>query len=374
MKVLVVSVFEIAQFPPIQTLCQTLRALGHAVTLLTLCNGTSKGTLDGIEVVDLGPARPSGISRVTYDQRLAKKVKSYCRDHGGEFDIIWTTSDLAARDCGRELYGHCYVIQLMELAEYVPVATQSNKMPHSNLVPELARRAHRVVVPEYNRSFIQQAWWDLPVRPAVLPNKPLVVPDSPQIEGKYLPDLERMQSETRRILLYQGVFTADRNFSGFLSASDRLGDDFAFFLMGVRDDSNGAALREQVKNHPNVETLPFIPAPQHLAFTKFGGIGLLPYRPSPGRQSPLNALYCAPNKIWEYARFGLPMIGSEVPGLTSIFERGGIGITCDIDDPDAIVQAAQTINLDYDAFSCRSRAYYDSIDVVEIVRNILEGA
>lgn len=52
----------------------------------------------------------------------------------------------------------------------------SDSRLHYRNIENLARRASRVVVPEYNRAHIQQAYWNLPRLPKVLPNKPY--PDS----------------------------------------------------------------------------------------------------------------------------------------------------------------------------------------------------
>ncbi|WP_165249044.1 glycosyltransferase family 4 protein [Adlercreutzia sp. ZJ141] len=146
------------------------------------------------------------------------------------------------------------------------------------------------------------------------------------------------------------------------------------YLMGLRDDESGRALREKIVGSNSIVLVEFVPAPQHLVFTKHAHIGLLPYQPAfAGRQSPLNALYCAPNKIWEYSRFGLPMIGSDVPGLTSVFTQVGLGVTCNINDPGSIVEAVRQIEADYGGYSKRSRAYFDSVNIVEIVRKILKG-
>lgn len=267
-------------------------------------------------------------------------------------------------------------MQLMELVDGVPAFSRRESLPfRSKLLVMQARAAFRVVVPEYNRSFIQQALWRIPSRPIVLPNKPIVgIDDSSVIDDKYLGVLERFKTESRKIILYQGVFSIDRNFLAIMDAVDQLGDEYALYLMGVRDDENGARIRAQAEGHKGVVPIPFVHSPQHLAFTRFGRIGLLPYRPGYGRESPLNALYCAPNKLWEYSRYGLPMLGSDVPGLTTLFASEGIGKTVDIDDADAIAVTIRSIEKDYEGYSSRSSAYFNSIDVVEIVRRILEGS
>ena len=45
-------------------------------------------------------------------------------------------------------------------------------------------------------------------------------------------------------------------------------------------------------------------------------IGVLSYFPRSGSIGrTLNPLYCAPNKIFEYSKYGIPMISNDVPAL-----------------------------------------------------------
>lgn len=376
MNILVAGVESMGQYPPILALCETLLELGHRVTVMERdCAALPQELRNNpnMEIIDLGK-RPSGALRVLDDIAIENKVKRYCINNAEYYDLVWTTSDISARACGRALFRVKHVMQLMELAEYVPAVTVRDMPFHSLVVPELARRAHRVVVPEYNRAFIQQAWWRLERRPAVLPNKSVLKSsdsDNP-VNGISQEIYSKFKSEKRKIILYQGVFSADRDFSKLIAAMDVIGQDYALYLMGVKNCERERieALRDGRKN---VVLIPFVPAPLHLAVTKFGHIGLLPYKPVYGRQSPLNALYCAPNKVWEYSKYGLPMIGSEVPGLSSLFSIHGLGVTCDIDNVAAFVRAVQQIESDYETYSNRSQQYFDSVDLSELVQKIVEG-
>lgn len=379
MNILVATEDNLDQYPPVATLTQALLELGHKVTLIC-CHGdlASDIILNNSRccLVDLG-SRPNGsLSSLKFDRLFRKKINELIRNSEPKFDLIWTCSVFTARDAGPVLLtgGHRHVMQLMELIEDLPAITHRYSVPFkSRLAIKMARSAYRVVVPEYNRSFIQQAWWKIPKRPAVLPNKPIVRSDLlPAVDERYSSLFRIFENEKRKIILYQGGFADDRGFRGPIEAVEKLGNDYVLYLMGVRDDLDGDRIRLEAKDHSQVVLIPFVPAPQHLAFTHFGYIGLMPYRPSyETGLSPLNALYCAPNKLWEYARFSLPMIGSDVPGLTSIFESKGIGKTVDIDNADAIISAIRYIESDYKSFSERSRLFFDSVDVLKTVQEII---
>lgn len=380
MNILVATEDNLDQYPPVATLTQALLELGHNVTLIC-CHGdlaSEEITRNPkCSIVDLGSRANGSLLSLKFDSFFRKKINDLIHDSKPQFDVIWTCSVFTARDAGPVLLsgGHRHVMQLMELIEDLPAFTHRYSIPFkSRLAIKMARSAYRVVVPEFNRSFIQQAWWKIPKRPAVLPNKPIFRSDElPTVDERYSSLLRIFESENRKIILYQGGFADDRGFQGPIEAVEKLGKEYALYLMGVRDDLDGDRIRHEVKDHSQIVLIPFVPAPQHLAFTHFGHIGLMPYRPSyETGLSPLNALYCAPNKLWEYSRFGLPMIGSDVPGLTSIFESKRIGITVDIDNADAIVSAIKLIESDYKSYSARSRSFFDSIDVVKTVHDILE--
>lgn len=375
MRVVVVRIGDISFFPPAISLTSALLDLGCDVTLIA--NGTKElperlKNCQALQLVDLGH-RGSAANRIMRIRHDPEIVRQYIDRHKSSIDCIWTTTDISARAVGDSAKSFPYVMQLSELVEYVPLFRMGASHLHSHKVIELARLASCVVVPEYNRAHIQQAWWDLPKTPIVLPNKPY--PDNISTLEKLPDDIKStLESDSRKKLLYQGLYTEDRNLEAYAKAIKILGDDYVLYIMG-KSLGQGESWYERLSRiTDNVVDLGFVPAPNHLAATPYGYIGLLPYKASKySRNSVLNAVYCAPNKIWEYSRYGLPMIGSDVPGLTYAFHDGGMGITTK-NDPEAIAEAVKTIDADYDTYSARSKAYYDSIDVKGIISKILREA
>ena len=71
---------------------------------------------------------------------------------------------------------------------------------------------------------------------------------------------------------------------------------------------------------------------------------------------------------------GLPMLGSDVPGLSSIFRENNIGIVSDSDDPISIANGVRAIESDYEAISASSREFYNSINMKELVSRVLDNA
>jgi glycosyltransferase involved in cell wall biosynthesis len=243
----------------------------------------------------------------------------------------------------------------------------------------LARHAKHVVVPEYNRACIQQVWWQLPMKPIVLPNKPQW--DNLSLREEDYPDvLSVFNNESRKILLYQGIFYSDRNFDPYIKATEMLGDEYVLFLMGKAwSKGEKAELERLKKNYKGFKYAGFVNPPGHLAFTRYGHIGLLPYQ-APAKKArylkssylaSINALYCAPNKIWEYAREGMPMLGSDVPGLRVPFEQFDMGMVSGA-NPEDIAEKISLIDARHDEMGGNARRFYESVDIDRIIASILE--
>ena len=78
-----------------------------------------------------------------------------------------------------------------------------------------------------------------------------------------------------------------------------------------------------------------------------------------------------PNKIFEYAGFGVPMIGTDVPGLSQPFEKFDMGVCCKELSVDSIVDAIQKVEKRHDEMSVNCKKLYDSVDLDRIVEDIL---
>ncbi len=375
MNIVVIKYFELKQFPPAINLTNALLDLGHTVTLIAHGVDDLPDAFlgrDGLKTISFRE-RGSRLRNLIQLSEDGKIVRDYLRGHRDEIDLVWTTTDISARVAGTELLNFKYVLQLSELVEYVPLLKSSTSCLHDANVIKLARHASRVVVPEYNRAHIQQAFWGLPETPRVLPNKPY--PDAAAESAVLPPELkELLNGESRKILLYQGVYTSDRDLSNYAKAVNILGDGYVLGIMGKPFEPGVDWCRDLSEITNRIVDLGFVATPNHLAATPYGHIGLLPYKAKKySHYSVLNALYCAPNKIWEYSRFGLPMIGSDVPGLTSAFREGDMGFTVD-GSPESIVEAVRAIDADYERYSENSRKYYKSVDVKQVVAEVLDEA
>ena len=85
----------------------------------------------------------------------------------------------------------------------------------------------------------------------------------------------------------------------------------------------------------------------------------------------INVLYCAPNKLYEYSMFGIPMISNNLPALNFIFSKFEAGICTDILLEKNVCEAILEIDRNYESYSKASVQLYNSVDMLDIVKGIL---
>lgn len=368
---------DIQNYPPVISLTQNLLENGHEVHLV----GRSSSAIqpkacyaDRFHPYELrhysgATAGKSVIARIGNRRALNEQIRSLTAEAMSHSDILWTTSVNALRALGSSVLRYKHVMQLMELQRFCYQYKGHFKFP----IDEYARKAFRVVVPEINRAYITQIWWNLANRPYVLPNKPYSCELIEPLE-EMLPHLEQMACDGRISMLYLGGIFPDRDLSQFAEVAERHSDKYSFYIVGKPcNDRMRRYLNELLVQYPSTTYCGYYPPPYHLNFIRFAKIGLLPYKPViADALSELNALYCAPNKIFEYAAFGVPMIGSDVIGLQLPFQRFGIGKCTDL-KADNIEQVLSDIAPNRKQMAEACKVYYECVDLDHIVADIIYG-
>lgn len=80
-------------------------------------------------------------------------------------------------------------------------------------------------------------------------------------------------------------------------------------------------------------------------------IGIILYR-----DVSLNYRFCAPNKLYEYWAYGIPVLGDILPGLQSVFVDKSLGLLVNMESPIEIVKGIELLS--NHNFSDRNRANY----------------
>lgn len=384
MKKIVVAHFnDVISYPPVINLVECLLKNGCSVVLISmnvfaLPNRILKHS--NFKCYELNSYNTDNIiSSVKQKIKLRSKAKNIVKNEMRNSDIIWTTTDFTVRWLGDVLFSYKHVMQLMELIEYYPMYPRFSKYIKIKYpIEKYAQRAWKVVVPEENRAYIQKVWWDLKDVPVVLPNKTYnVLLNEDDISEDIKEKLEIIKNEKRKVILYSGVLWFDRDFDSVVKAVKRLGDGYVLYIIGSIPNEYKGKFELLLKENENIVYLGYIKAPNHLLVYKYAYIGLLPYKAGKiagynTHISELNALYCAPNKIFEYAAMGLPMIGSNVLGLKIPFEKYGIGFCCEDMNEERFCEAVIKITSRYEEMSAKCKKYFASLDLDNIIKNIIE--
>ena len=355
-KILIIFDRDISTLPPLLTLIDSLID-DYALTVIEQSHN--------VQIEET--YKDKNIEYIAYDKSSRKKgrvarrlnklknlwvlrrcVKETTRKQN--YDLAWIASAEVAEMLGKPLVGLKYILNIYELYD--------SNMGFLKKIKPIAQNAEKVIVPEFNRANILRVWLDLKETPLVIPNKPLYHPRTPKIEV----DNEEVKAiKDKKIVLYQGHIMRSRNLDALCEAIKTL-PDFVLVLMG---SSHNNYLEELKMKYPNIVHLGYFIPPTHLYVTSHAYIGIVTYG-----YSVLNTIYCAPNKIWEYSGFGIPMIGNQLPGLIYTVGKYQAGRCIDMKSSCEIKKAIQRIDKDYQEYSEKSKKMFETVDVKELTLSV----
>jgi glycosyltransferase involved in cell wall biosynthesis len=288
--------------------------------------------------------------------RVINKIKKYSFKYRAikflkknKADLYWILSDYTAIQLKKILRDKNYILSLYELRDRKPKIL--------NKVKNIAQDACKVVVPEYNRANILRVWLKLKETPTVLPNKPLTH-GRVRVKSKIINDLS-----DKKVILYQGHISRDRNLNAICEAISTM-NEYQLVLMG----DGGEYIDELLKNYPLVKYINFIRPPLHLDITSNAYIGIVTYD-----YYSLNTIFCAPNKIWEYSGFSIPMIANSIPGLKYTVGKYNSGLCIDTNNVNEIKKAVDEINKHYEFYSNNAKLMFDDYSVKENIISIVKS-
>ena len=359
MNIVVINKDRLENIPPLISVIYHLNDLGYNVHVIT--TGCGENALRYFDDNNIGyniiPDYKGGsvvgkvIGYLKYRRKVAHLLKQL------SFDCLWVEGGNTILALGSVLLNHKFILQVSELYENSPRMFKAiNKVIH---------KASAVVMPEYNRTVLYQVWFGLKKRPYVLPNIPAFMPSSDELvklEDKYNEKLKLLTNKI--VVLYQGHIGAGRDLTFVAKAVQELGDNYVLLLLG-KDHNTVHKLKELCNN---IVFIDFIPAPEYLVFTKNSTIGILSYDPTS-----INNVYCAPNKLFEYAAYGLPMLGNDIPGLKYSLEYYGAGEIMDETNVESIKNAILKIKNNVDSYIENSRKLFTSFDNQAIIQSIIDS-
>ena len=292
-------------------------------------------------------------SYIYFRKRVIKILKKEFKAN----TVLWFgTADSAFSLLGR-LNGKDYIVSSLELYD--------KNFLYRNGLALVVKNARSLVVCEYNRAYIMKCWWNLKNVPYIMPNKPYFHPQKRNMICEQ-PDIKDIicQIQGTKVIIFQGlIMWSHKHLQTIAQALADIGEDYTFVLMGNVDEKLYNTIKSIYQRTINVK---YIPAPNHLIITSYAYIGVVTYD-----ETSLNNLYCALNKIYEYAGFGIPMLCSNIPGLKYTIEYNNAGICTNLQDIKEVKNAIKEIEKNYEKYSRNSKEFFDKTDNTLILKKII---
>lgn len=369
-KIILIQVDSILGYPPTLALINELVNASVEVTVLTtIVNNQLLEVLPkSVIIKKVGKDytyNTSPINKLKELFTVRKNIWGYIDTHYDDDTLLWVMSNITIKHMGMKLLRYRYNLHLFELVDKV---TYVGSYAMGLNLMKLIHAAHNVIVCEYNRAQITQAWFKLKKLPLIISNKPMSNDFHRNSAIIHSEAAKKVITElkNKKIILYQGVVDAERPIEPIARAVEELDDSFVFMIM------TGSEC-DYLKKYRKTIVVPYISAPYHLEVTSHAFVGILIYTPVYGTfTSPLNSIYCAPNKIYEFSQFGIPMIGNDIPGLRYTIEYNHMGVCVSEMNTRYFAQAIQNVVDNYRVFSDNAIKFNQSDNKSEVVRFALK--
>lgn len=352
----------LGDYPPCIAQILMLDDLGAEVEAYCgACVGASAALLRerGIKVHELGTRRRfrGALGKAEGFLRFRHAALHALRSNLRNGEVLWFgTADSGMALAGR-LKRRRFVLNVLELYD--------NNRFYSAMLRHICPGATAVIACEVHRAWIMSQWWRLPRLPYVMPNKTYGHPRS----GRLNPSTEETAAAVRKIggrpaIIYQGMIAPDRDLTQLARALAAVDSGHVLVLMGPESYDGVSRIRSI---YADTVYMGRFDAPTHLEVTSHARIGVAYYD-----GSTLNNIFCAPNKTYEYAGFGMPMICNDVPGLVHTVGANGAGVCVDFGDHEALCKAIRELDMNYDDYAVGAGRLFDSVDNQSTMESVLE--
>ena len=133
-------------------------------------------------------------------------------------------------------------------------------------------------------------------------------------------------AKDQRVVIFLGGLSLGRGIKMLLDAVDRLPVNWSILFMGsgpLEDEISQKILttkRLRPKGRDPLNILPMVDLDDLSFWTSQADVGVIPYE----NIGP-NHLYCTPNKIWDYASSGIPIIATNLPEMSLLIKKYNLG-------------------------------------------------
>jgi len=201
----------------------------------------------------------------------------------------------------------------------------------------LIRRVDRVIAVSDERARIMKEEYRVEQMPAVIIN----CPSGRTIRASHkLRDFVGSRGAGNvKIALYQGGMIQNRCLENIVRAVEYLHAGIVIVFLGygeLRDELESLAAHEGMADRVFFHDA--VPASELLSYTVSADIGIVIYK-----NTCRNNYYCAPTKLYEYIIAGIPVVGSDFPGISPVVNRYEIGSLFDPEDVRSIADAINNV-------------------------------
>ncbi len=380
MRIIMPTLEPLEWMPPTINLIKKLSFLGYDVVCITLFPSEYLQNLNIPRVTNIWLSDKNctlqnkipyikGVSGILYrldkviKKLVAKKLKKIVDQELKKGGFLWVVNEMTVVLAGvRFLKKKNYAFTVYELHE---------RKWYARNIEKAAKMARIVIVPEYNRAHIMAWRYRLKNVPYVMPNKSDILLDDLKLSEDAVAAIKLLtdkKNSGKKVILYMGGINKERPLEGFLNSISK-NDKYVLAIIGRQTTYLDILIR---KYRERIIYLGAYNPPVHLAVAEHADIGLLNYVGISNVQG-LNALYCAPNKIFEYTGLGLPVIGNDIPGLRNDILYSHAGEVVDFDNSEEVLMALEKIFNSYNEYSKNALSFYDGVDIDKTLIEILSN-
>lgn len=364
-KILVILKGSLSKMPPVLSICLDLADLGYNVSVFTQSSSEYIENIFKQKHIKINYYKENKfllkipfISKIYRWLDFKRQTLKYTKRN--KSDYLFIASADTALALGKTIFNHKYFLQVHELYDTVPFYKKHLKPYMQN--------ALKVIVPQEMRAKIFRDWYNLKETPVVLPNKPYFHPQSKNIEitDNAVKEAFNKIPKGSKIIFYQGIINYERDLRPIAAAIQQLGLPWCLAVQAPISDN---IYYKDLFSKFGVYKIPYVKAPKHLEITSYMHIGLVFYN-----HISMNNEYCAPNKIYEYSGFGMPMLANDVAGLKDTVGKYQAGLCLNLDNTNVeqIKDALFKIDKDYETYSQNAKRFYVSIDRRKILAEVFK--
>lgn len=361
-KIIYIMRGKLHLYPPcVSQLCMLSEYIDEVVLINTECESDVALQLEnrGVKVKLIGDKRLTNgkIGKISSYLYFRKQVLKILQHENKDNTVLWFGSADSAIALTGKLDGWKYIVNSLELYDKISFYRKGLTL--------IVREAIGLVVCEYNRACIMKSWWSLDKLPYIMPNKPYNHPQSRNIDiyqDQYYDVITKIKGS--KAIIYQGlIMWSISHLENIAKALAEIDDNYSLVLLGNSDERMFKKLKGIYSKTINIE---YIPSPNHLIITSYAYMGVATYD-----ETSLNNLYCAPNKIYEYAGFGIPMLCSDIPGLRYTVGTSRAGECINLSNIADVKNSIEKIDKKYEEYSHNALEFFNKTDNTVVMKNIL---